>query len=413
MRRREFLAVQIAGGEMSYLHERICVLGLLCLMPSLGFAQAGQSAAPEDSPPSAGQQGQESSQPTPVPPANGEASSGGQTTQTPEPSGQLPAVQVVQSKPKPIKPVASKPKAVIRKPPTAPPPAPVAQVPAAPQAIDVESDGSVMSDTTGVPMSPVSGAEIPLNKVPGGVSVLNGSDFGRQNYITTPEDVLQQRVPGVVIDDVQGNQFQTNVQFRGFESSPVNGVPQGLAVYENGVRINESFGDVVNWDFLPSVAINNMAVVTNNPVYGLNALGGAIAIDMKNGFNYHGVEVTSAAGSFGRVQGSAQAGLQEGNWAIYFGGERIHDDGYRDFSEAEVRRMFADVGFKNSDVDFHFNVTGADNFVGVTAAAPVQLLGLNRALTFTSPQTTSNKMIMPAFNGTFKINDNLNVAGVA
>lgn len=395
---------------MYYVGKRICVLGLLCLTPSWGHAQTGQATeAPEGTAPSVAQPSQQPAQPT-TPSATG----GDQSTQAPAATAQeqLPAVQVVQPKPKPQapKPAAVKPKIAQTK--VTPPPAPV---PAheTPPAIDAETSGSVMSDTTGVPMSPVSGAEIPLDKVPGGVSILNGSDFGRQNYITTPEDVLQQRVPGVIIDDVQGNQFQTNVQFRGFESSPVNGVPQGLAVYENGVRINESFGDVVNWDFLPSVAINNMAVVTNNPVYGLNALGGAIAIDMKNGFNYHGVEVTSAAGSFGRVQGSAQAGLQEGNWAVYFGGERIHDDGYRDFSEAEVRRMFADIGFKNSVVDLHFNVTGANNFVGVTAAAPVQLLGLNRALTFTSPQTTSNKMIMPAFNGTLKVNDNLSVAGVA
>ncbi len=29
------------------------------------------------------------------------------------------------------------------------------------------------------------------------------------------------------------------------------GTPQGLAVYQNGVRINEVFGDTVNWDLIP------------------------------------------------------------------------------------------------------------------------------------------------------------------
>ena len=196
-------------------------------------------------------------------------------------------------------------------------------------------------------------------------------------------------------------------------SSPVNGVPQGLAVYQDGVRINESFSDIVNYDFLPQIAINNMAVVSNNPVYGLNALGGAIVINMKNGFNYQGGEIVFNAGSFGRVQGSAQAGVKAGNWGMYWGGERIQDEGYRDFSPAEIKRMYADLGFKNSTAEMHFNVTAADNFVGVTAAAPVQLLALDWARTFTSPQTTKNEVVMPSFNGTVNINPNTSLTGVA
>ena len=129
----------------------------------------------------------------------------------------------------------------------------------------------------------------------------------------------------------QGNQFQTNVQFRGFEASPVNGVAQGLAVYQNGVRINEAFGDTVNWDFLPTNAINNITVMTGNPVFGLNAIGGSISIDMKNGFNFHGADVDTEFGSFGRKQVSTEAGMQSGGMAIYGSFEAINDDGFRDF----------------------------------------------------------------------------------
>ncbi len=338
-------------------------------------------------------------------------------------------VEVVQPKPKPVvekpkpktRPVAARP---AQKPPV-PPPQPRRQqvVPAAPviapdfaaqiAPIGAETQGSVMSAGTAVPISPVQGASIPLNRVPSGVSILSGTDFARVNYTDTIQDVLAQRVPSVIISDLQGNEFQTNIQFRGFEASPVNGVPQGLAVYQNGVRINESFGDNVNWDFLPEVAIDNLAVVSNNPVFGLNALGGAIVVNMKSGFTYQGAEISFDAGSFGRVEGSAQVGMKSGNWGVYFGGERIEDDGYRDFSGATVKRMFADLGYRNSIVDLHFNLSGADNFVGVTAAAPVQLLDLSWKRTFTSPQTTKNEMIMPAFNGTVRLNETTQLAGVA
>lgn len=377
-------------------------------------------ASSEQAPPAAAQTPATGTE-TPPGAASTESQPGGTAQPGTAQQGQLPPVVVVQPKVKPATtPYKAKPKAAPKPTPVkAPPPPRAPAVPAqktfaqqiAP--IGAATNGSVMSGDTQVPMSPVPGAELPLSKVPSAVSVLNGSDFARQFYTDTPEQVLQQRVPGVILDDVQGNVFQTNIQFRGFESSPVDGEAQGLAVYENGVRINESFGDVVNWDFLPQVAINHIAVVTNNPVYGLNALAGAIVTDMKNGFNYHGAEVTFDAGSFGRYQGTVQAGLQSGNWGVYFGGERISDDGFRDFSESQIRRMYGDLGFENSVAKLHFSVTGADNVVGVTAAAPEQLLALNWQRTFTSPQVTENQMIMPAFNGTVQLNDNNAVSGVA
>ena len=297
---------------------RIFALTLgLGLFASLGAsAQQDQTTTPPETAPPAPST---SESPPPPPAASEQQPAAGQGEQAqPAPStgqqgSQLPPVQVVQPKAKPVPLARPKPKPVVKKkaaPPPRPPAAPV--VPPAPPAIDAESSGSVMALDTEVPMSPVQGATIPLDKVPAGVSIVKGSDIARQFYVNTPAEVLQQRVPGIILDDVQGNVFQTNIQFRGFESSPVNGEAQGLAAYENGVRINKSFGDVVNYDFLPSVAINTMNVVTNNPVFGLNALAGAIVIDMKNGFNYQGAEVTATGGSFGRAQGSVQVGVKSG-----------------------------------------------------------------------------------------------------
>jgi outer membrane receptor protein involved in Fe transport len=316
-------------------------------------------------------------------------------------------------KPVPARPPAPKPVAARPVQPPAPtPPAPsnfAAQI--AP--IGTETGGSVETSGTTVPMSPVSGAELPIGKVPGGVGIVTGSDFARQYNILNAPDVLEQRVPGVEVNDFQGNSFQANVQYRGFESSPVLGIPQGIAVYQNGVRINESFGDIVNWDFLPSITINKMTVTSNNPVYGLNALAGAIVVNMKDGFLYHGADVSGYGGSFGRAGGSAETGVQVGHWAAYFGGERINDDGWRQFSPSDIKRMYADLGFQDSDVEFHVNFTGADNFYGVAAASPVQLLDLGWNKTFTTPQTTDNKVTMESLNGTIKATNNLSFSGVA
>lgn len=340
------------------------------------------------------------------------------STTSPNANQNLPEVQVIQqqkkAKPKPVKQAKKKPKAT-------PPAVAAAPAPVAPAAVeeDTAASGGPLNpenfaqppEPNMVKMSPI-GSEIPVEKVPGSVTQMTSSDIKRDGSVIV-QDALQSRVPGLIISDLQGNQFQTDIQYRGFEVSPVNGVAQGMAVYQNGVRINEAFGDIVNWDFLPSNAINNVTVMTGNPVFGLNALGGSIAIDMKDGFNFHGADIDTRFGSFGRAQVSAEAGLQSGNWAAYGAFEAISDGGFRDFSGAEARRGYFDLGVKGDNAEFHFNFSGADNNVGVTAAAPEELLDMGRNLTFTSPQTTDNIMQMYSVNGTVRATEDITLSGVA
>ncbi|WP_414461530.1 TonB-dependent receptor domain-containing protein [Hyphomicrobium sp. DY-1] len=338
--------------------------------------------------------------PTTQPPP---AASGTTTTPPAANTQQLPEVEVIQQQAKAPPPRKIQQTAKPKK-------ASVAQAPVTPPTAPVEKDFSV-AEPTQVKMSPVGGSELPIAKVPGSVGTVSSSDVTRSGAMAV-QDVLQSRIPGVIVNDLQGNEFQTNVQFHGFEASPLDGVPQGLAVYENGVRINEAFGDVVNWDFLPSIAISDIAVMSNNPAFGLNALGGSISISMKDGFNFQGVETDIRGGSFGRIQGSVQAGQQVGNYAAYIAVEDIHDGGWRQFSPSDIRRTFADIGFKNHDAELHANFTGADNFVGAVTASPVQLLDESYSAVYTNPQTTQNDMAMGSVNGSVNVTDTLKVSGV-
>ena len=316
---------------------------------------------------------------------------------------QLPEVTVEQKKAQ----TAPK-KTVAKKKAPAPQPAPIeAAQPAAAPAPQFE----LPAPPSNIAISPLPGSEVPIEKIPRGVTSLSGADIAREHAVI-PQDFLNTRVPGVTVDDLQGNSFQTGVQYRGFEASPVNGLPQGLAVYQNGVRINEAFGDTVNWDFLPSNAINDLAVMGSNPIFGLNAIGGSISLTMKDGFTYQGADVDTRFGSFGRKQVTTQAGMNKSGVSIYGSFEGIDDDGFRDFSDAEIRRGYADLGLKSENSEFHFNFTGADNHVGVTAAVPPELLAFGRERTFTSPQTTDNEMQMYSINGTVKATPTLTFSGV-
>jgi iron complex outermembrane receptor protein len=264
------------------------------------------------------------------------------------------------------------------------------------------------------PTSPVAtpSTALAVDKVPSSINFVDASQIERTNSPNIT-DALQQAVPGVNISEVSGNPFQPNVEFRGFIGSPVSGTPQGLAVYQNGVRINEAFGDTVNWDLIPTAAIRSAAVVTNNPAFGLNALGGAVDVQMKDGFGYHGAEINTMGGSYGRIQSSAQWGQQFNNWAVYGALEGVHDDGFRNFSASDIRRFYGDVGYRYEGNEFHLDLGVADNNFGATATAPAELLQQYWGATYTSPQTTANQVGYLNFTGKAEVSPTWTISGIA
>jgi len=239
--------------------------------------------------------------------------------------------------------------------------------------------------------TPTAASGMDVDKVPASVNAVGAGQIARTGSLNIA-DALQQQVPGIIVSDTTGNSFQPNIQFRGFVASPVSGTPQGLAVYQNGMRINEAFGDTVNWDLIPTAAIRSVTVVTNNPAFGLNALGGAVNVLMKDGFNYQGAEINTMGGSFGRIQSSAQWGKQIDNFSVYGALEGVRDNGYRNFSESAIRRFYGDVGYRTDSSEFHLNMGVANNNFGAAAAVPVELLQNYWGATYTTPQTTNNRV---------------------
>ena len=251
------------------------------------------------------------------------------------------------------------------------------------------------------------------DKIPSNVQSVGASAF----ELTRSPDLLQslaQALPGVALSDQTGNQFQLDLNYRGFTSSPVVGSPQGLAVYQNGVRINEVFGDTVNWDFIPQNAISNLTLVPSNPVFGLNATGGALSFDMKNGFTYHGAEGEVTGGSFGRIGTSVQTGGQNGNLSGYITADAIDDAGWRNDSPSSLRRVYADLGARGDDnTEFHLTFTGADNVFGAAAATPVQMLDQDWSSIYTVPQATHNQLAFLTASASWKPTDTWTYQAVA
>ncbi len=202
--------------------------------------------------------------------------------------------------------------------------------------------------------------------------------------------------------------FQPDLLYRGFEAlAGALGTPQGLAVYQNGVRVNEAFGDTVNWDLIPDLAIDRVDIVSSNPVYGLNALGGAVVVTMKNGFTHQGFQSEFAGGSFGQRSEEFEYGKQVGNIAAYLAGRMFDEDGWRQFSPDHVRQLYADIGARGNGGSIDISFTGANNFLSGEGSTPQQTLALNRSLDFTTPQNNVNQLEFVTLNGSYEMTDRL------
>jgi len=262
----------------------------------------------------------------------------------------------------------------------------------APPGRSANSAGSVVLPTIDIfATTPLAGIGVDVDKVPAAVTIINSQQIEAARSPSVVK-ALAQQTPSVDVQDASGNPFQPDVYFRGFDASPVSGTPQGLAVYQNGVRINEAFGDSVNWDLIPTVAVRSIDVISHNPAFGLNALGGALSVQMKDGFTFQGTSLDVMGGSYGRLQSSLQWGKQVGDYAIYGAFEAAQDNGYRDASASQIRRFYSDLGYKGDSAELHLNVGGADNSFGATNSAPAELLEQSWSSVYTTPQSSRNEV---------------------
>ncbi len=265
--------------------------------------------------------------------------------------------------------------------------------------------------TIQVTATAVPGASIDIDKIPGNVQVLSAGDLTRDGSASLT-GALDSNLSSININDDLDDPFQPDILYRGFEASPVLGTPQGLAVYENGVRINEAFGDTVNWDLFPDIAIDKVELVSSSPVYGLNALGGAITLTMKNGFTYQGADLEVSGGSYEQRGLTAQAGVNSGAFGFYAAGRALDWDGWREFSHDRMREFYAVASVHTDMATLDVSFTRADNMMNGQGPAPLQELAVNRSLVFTGPQTNINTLDFLTLNGTLRLTDSWSLQSV-
>ncbi|MBV9250474.1 MAG: TonB-dependent receptor, partial [Acetobacteraceae bacterium] len=281
--------------------------------------------------------------------------------------------------------------------------------PATPNA--AQAQPTVLPPVEVIAPTPLLGSGIDRAKVPAENQVLTGKDVTLEGPPSLSR-ALQTQAQGVDLLNASGNPQQPNIFYHGFQASPLQGVPQGLAVYVNGARFNNPFGDTVNWDLIPDIAIDRMNLVGANPVFGLNALGGALTVQLKNGFTYHGGELDLYGGSFGQIGGDFQYGKQIGNTAVYVAGSGLHQNGWRDFQSTGLKQFYGDIGWRSDRAEVHLNIDLAQTTLNGPGTVPVELLAANRHAQFTGPNVISNSYGRVLLSGNYDVTETTSLQGL-
>jgi outer membrane receptor protein involved in Fe transport len=261
--------------------------------------------------------------------------------------------------------------------------------------------------------TPLPSIGLPLNIIPANIQIADPKGVANQTGVSIA-DYMQNNMQGVTVSEMGGNPWQPEINFRGYSSSPLLGNSQGLSTYIDGVRVNEPFGDVTLWDKIPSFAIGGMQLIPgSNPLYGLNTLGGAIAIQTKSGRNNQGAALEYEAGSWGRQRSLAEFGgvSKDGSVDYIIGYQNTTEDGWRQYSPSHVNQLFSKIGWQNESTKLDLTYIGADNKLIGNGFTPQNLLSGDRDQIHTRPDLTNNYSHFLALNGSHWVNNDVMLSG--
>lgn len=272
----------------------------------------------------------------------------------------------------------------------------------------------VLPEVEIVQTTPVPGTGVPKDQIPSNVQTATDRRLRQLQSLNLPE-FMRTQLPSVSVNEVQGNPYQMDVNYRGFTASPLLGTPQGLSVFLDGVRVNEPFGDIVNWDLLPRAAIANITLLPgSNPQFGLNTLGGALSMQTKSGDTHPGTGIEVEGGSFGRISTELTHGRKLGETGhLFMAFGALNEDGWRDESPSRVRQLFVKGGQRSSDFSWDLSLGHADNQLVGNGGLPESMLAQRREQVYTRPDLTDNEATLLTFNTTATLGPQWEMAATA
>src|SRR5436853_2178621 len=220
----------------------------------------------------------------------------------------------------------------------------------------------------------VTGVRLPTTRelargLAGRTATLHAADLDARG-VRSLADALEQ-LPGVTTSDELGAPGQLDVTLRGFQVSPTIGLPQGVTVYLDGVRVNEPDAHEVNFYLLPLEEVDHVDVTYGPSVLlGRNSLGAAVNLVTRRGSVPAEREVEASGGSFGRYELKARAGDRRGMWDYYVGTRYEHEDGWRAATPSRTATLIGKLRLTYRTCVETANFAAADNRIFQAGSLP-------------------------------------------
>ncbi|NJK90731.1 MAG: TonB-dependent receptor [Blastochloris sp.] len=216
------------------------------------------------------------------------------------------------------------------------------------------ADRSLVSGSSGE-------AQEKLNLVAGGTNFIQAEDY-KKGRASNLQDVLGFQ-PGVLAVSRFGSE-EARISIRG------SGIQRtfhgrGIKVLQDGLTLNEADGGFDMQAFEP-LAYQHIEVFrgANALQYGSSTLGGAINFVTPTGYDSSLAQIRLEAGSYGTWKGQISSGHVAGPFDYYATVTQSAVDGFRDYSQQNNQRVFANIGWRvNDDVEtrFYFNYAKSDS----------------------------------------------------
>ncbi len=265
-----------------------------------------------------------------------------------------------------------------------------------------------------VGLSPIAGVDVPRDWIPAAVQTARAADLERSQALDL-SSFMNRRLGSVHLNEVQGNPLQPDVNFRGYTASPLLGTQQGLSLYLDGVRLNQPFGDVVSWDLLPKSAIASVSLnAGSNPLFGLNTLGGALAVQTKDGLKNPGTSLQVQAGSHRRTAAEFEHGGADAEGRHWFiTGNQFNERGWRIDSPSSVSQLFTKLGQRSGDTDVSFTTALARTSLNGNGLQEQRFLERDHASVYTRPDNTRNRSALLSLALSHNLNTQWTLSGNA
>ena len=190
---------------------------------------------------------------------------------------------------------------------------------------------------------------VPVAEVPFPVQIVAGSDVRGPTGSSVAGALTGSA--GLNLTNQTGSPSQADIRLRGFALSPIVGVPQGVSVFVDGVRVNEADASQVHLSLIPGGAVERIELIRGSVgAFGKNSLAGALNIVTLRG-RERSVELELEGGSFGLLRGTARASESVGGFDGFVTASYDRSNGWRQLSSTEELSLFSKIGARGERTD--------------------------------------------------------------